>query len=240
MHRGTRSAFDIHCTEYTRILSLQAVTEYTLLLCTFLQLNDSAADQKESVAHTGTDNISLLCQYAQWNGMEKLSIWFGEDANELNGTEGLFFHPWIKRGEPLQAFVDDVFRSFHLNYSEEVEHLGIKAYRYKLDEREFWSAHHYRRNAIYGSWCPDGLLYMGVTQTPGVCVCVCMSARMCVYVHVSPTPPPVTPVFASKPHFLDGDPSLLRDVKGLHPNRSKHDIVTDVEPVSVKWPLMKG
>lgn len=142
------------------------------------QLNDSAADREESVVHTGTDDIRLLCKFNKWNGMEKLNIWFSEDANELKGTEGLFFHPFIERGEPLEAFVDDVWRSFHLNYTEDTEHCGIPVYRYKLDRREFWSAHQYKRNAMYGSWCPNGLIYMGVTQNPGVCVrahtCVCM------------------------------------------------------------------
>lgn len=173
-----------------------------------IQLNDSAADQEESVVHTGTDDIRLLCKFKKWNGMETLSIWFGEEANELKGTEGLFFHPFIERGEPLEAFVDDVWRSFHLNYSGDTERLGIPVYRYKLDQRQFWSAHHYRRNGMYGSWCPDGLMYMGVTQNPAV------------------------PAFASKPHFLDGDPSLLQDVKGLHPDPAKHDIVVEVEPIT--------
>ena len=179
--------------------------------------------------------------------METLSIWFGEEANELKGTEGLFFHPFIERGEPLEAFVDDVWRSFHLNYSGDTERLGIPVYRYKLDQRQFWSAHHYRRNGMYGSWCPDGLMYMGVTQNPGVCVfvcvcvrvcmCVCVCLCVCVYVYVHPPHSTAVPAFASKPHFLDGDPSLLQDVKGLHPDPAKHDIVVEVEPVSVACPL---
>lgn len=48
----------------------------------------------------------------------------------------------------------------------------------------------------------------------------------------------MVPAFASKPHFLDGDPSLLKDVKGLHPDPAKHDIVVDVEPVSVACHLV--
>ena len=68
-----------------------------------------------------------------------------------------------------------------------------------------------------------------------VLVCMCVSVRACLYV----LPPSLTevPAFASKPHFLDGDPSLLRDVKGLHPDPAKHDIVVDIEPVSVVQPL---
>jgi hypothetical protein len=38
------------------------------------------------------------------------------------------------------------------------------------------------------------------------------------------------PLFLSKPHFLDGDSSLLAGVKGLHPVRSIHDTYLDIEP----------
>ena len=69
-----------------------------------------------------------------------------------------------------------------------------------------------------------------------MCVCVCV----CVCAPILPPPPIEVPAFASKPHFLDGDPSLLQDVKGLHPNRTKHDIVVDIEPVSVGCGLMHG
>ena len=39
------------------------------------------------------------------------------------------------------------------------------------------------------------------------------------------------PVFASKPHFLDADPDYLKNVTGLHPNRSIHDSYLVIEPV---------
>lgn len=38
------------------------------------------------------------------------------------------------------------------------------------------------------------------------------------------------PLFLSKPHFLDGDSSLLAGVKGLNPVRSIHDTYLDIEP----------
>ena len=38
-------------------------------------------------------------------------------------------------------------------------------------------------------------------------------------------------VFASKPHFLDADPDYLKNVTGLHPNRSIHDSYLVIEPV---------
>lgn len=38
------------------------------------------------------------------------------------------------------------------------------------------------------------------------------------------------PLFLSKPHFLDGDSSLLASVQGLHPVRGIHDTYLDIEP----------
>lgn len=38
----------------------------------------------------------------------------------------------------------------------------------------------------------------------------------------------------SKPHFLDADPQLLRNVEGLKPNRSAHDVFVNFEAVIVE------
>lgn len=40
------------------------------------------------------------------------------------------------------------------------------------------------------------------------------------------------PLFASKPHFLDGDPIYNINVKGMHPVREWHDTNLDVEPIT--------
>lgn len=39
------------------------------------------------------------------------------------------------------------------------------------------------------------------------------------------------PMLASMPHYLDSDPSLLNDVKGLSPDVNVHGIEIDFEPV---------
>lgn len=38
-----------------------------------------------------------------------------------------------------------------------------------------------------------------------------------------------SPVYGSKPHFLDTDPALLENVTGLNPNRSLHDVYVNFE-----------
>lgn len=174
-----------------------------------LQVNDSVEDGKLSIIHTGVGDISKIGQFVQWDGLKKLTIWKnGTGANSINGTEGLFFRPNLKEGDNLVAFVDDIKRSIDLVYKEQVKPLGLRALRYGMDNRTFKSAFSEPKNARWGSWCPDGLFYLGPTQ------------------------PKEIPVYGSKPHFLDGDPLLLKSVEGLKPIRSKHDTVIDVEPLT--------
>ena len=174
-----------------------------------IQINNSINDTRPSIIHTGVGDIKNVGQYVQWDGIyRKMDIWPGDTANYINGTEGLFFRPLLKEGEPLEAFIDDAARTFPLVYTGKVTHLGLHAYRYEMPNEMFKSAFTNPENARWGSWNPDGLFYLGVTQYP------------------------IVPVFGSKPHFLDGDPILREKVKGMHPDRVLHETTVDVEPVT--------
>ena len=175
-----------------------------------LQVNNSINDSYPSIIRTGVKDISKIGQFVQWNNLTILHTWPNDGnetgANDINGTEGFFFRPNLKKGDSLTAFVDDIQRSIDLKYVGTVNPLGLKALRYGIDNRTFKSAFDEPENARWGSWCPDGLIYLGPTQLKEV------------------------PVFGSKPHFLDGDELLLESVEGLKPDRVKHDTVIDVEP----------
>ena len=172
--------------------------------CINLQYNASVNDSRPSIIYTGVKHIERIGQFVQWDGLPRLTIWPGDTANDINGTEGLFFKPNINKGEPLQAFVDDVVRSFDLHQEKQVKHLGLEAWRYVLDSSTFLSPLRYPPNSRWGSWDYDGLIYLGVIQYPTV------------------------PVYGSKPHFLDGDPALREKVIGMHPDRALHDTDIDV------------
>lgn len=177
-----------------------------------IQLNNSINDTQDSIIHTGVDGIENIGQYIQWDGLTQLAIWPQEHANDINGTEGLIFHPYVSENEVLQVFIQDVIRSFDITYVGEVQHLGLTTFRFELPNTTFESAFTRSDNAKWGSWNPDGLIYLGATQDP------------------------VVPIFGSKPHFLDGDPSLRQDIIGLDPdpalNRSQYDTQVDVEPTT--------
>ena len=175
-----------------------------------IQMNNSANNSLPSTINTGVGDIDSIGQYVQWQGnVGELQIWpNGMGANDINGTEGLFFHPFLQEGEEIQIYVDDTFRSFTLEQTDVVNIMGVEAFRFTFVNSTFQSAFTNPENARWGSFNPDGLINLGPTQDPPV------------------------PVFGSKPHFLDGDPTLLEKVNGLSPNRSLHDSFLDVNPTT--------
>lgn len=160
-----------------------------------------------STVHTGVKDISNIAQYVKWNGhTQYLDTWPGDKANLIHGTEGIFFKPTLKWGDDLTLFVGDFKRSFNLQNTALVNHLGVRTLRYQFPLSTFQGAFTSPENSRWGSWCPDGLFYMGPIRDPEL------------------------PLYGSKPHFLDGDSSLFEGVDGMEPSKEKHDSHIDVEP----------
>ena len=173
-----------------------------------IQLNNSVDNSLPSTINTGAKDVNSIGQYVQWHGnVKELMVWpNGMGANDINGTEGFFFHPFLQEGEEIEVFVDDIYRSLRLKHIDTVDLMGIEAFRFTLVDSTFQSAFTNPENERWGSWNPDGLFYLGSTQDPAV------------------------PVFCSKPHFLDGDSMLLEKVDGLRPNQELHESYLDVQP----------
>lgn len=175
-----------------------------------IQFNNSINNSFLSVIHTGVQDIDKIGLFEQWKGNEgSLSIWpNGMGANAINGTEGLVFSPLLTENDTLAVFSDDAFRTFKLVRTDTLELMDIRAFRYEIKNSTFESAFTNPENARWGSWNPDGLVFLGPTQDP------------------------IVPVFGSKPHFLDGNPVLREKVDGLVPNRSRHETALHVEPLT--------
>lgn len=157
--------------------------------------------------HTGVGDISRIAQFLEWDGHERyLDVWDTPEANLIRGTEGIFFRPNIRFGDPLTLFIGGLMRAFELQNTAVVDHLGLETFRYRFPSSVFKGAFTEPDNAKWESWSPDGLFYLGHLKDPEV------------------------PVYGSKPHFLDGASSLTDGVEGLNPSWQVHDSHIDVEP----------
>ena len=172
--------------------------------------NGSASSDTSTVStiHTGIDDINSLAQYIQWQNQSGYlnTMWPGFAARRIRGTEGIFFRPNLKQGDELTLFIGDLRRAFDLENTAVVDHMGVETLRYRFPLETFKGAFSHPQNAQWGSWCPDGLFYMGLVKDPEL------------------------PLYGSKPHFLDGADSLFDGVDGLEPSRDYHDSHIDVEP----------
>lgn len=175
-----------------------------------IRVNNSVNDSFPSTINTGVKNVSNIGQFIVWKGNEgSVNVWpNGMGANDVNGTEGLVFHPFLLEDEVLEVFSDDAFRTVRLVHTDTLELNGINVFRYEIENSTFESAFSNPENVRWGSWNPEGLFFLGPTQDP------------------------VVPVFGSKPHFLDGDPSLREKVGGLSPNRELHETTLHVDPLT--------
>lgn len=129
-----------------------------------IQQNASINDSYFSIIYTGSDDINKVGQFKQWDGIERLDLWPGPTANDINGTEGFFFKPYLQKDDKVMIFVDDTLRSFTMVHKRDVKIKGLDAYQYELPPSIFESAHTNPDNARWGSWCPNGLIYIGVLQ----------------------------------------------------------------------------
>ena len=170
-------------------------------------MTNGSLSNSTNTIHTGVGNISRIAEFLEWDGhTQYLNTWTNPEANLIRGTEGIFFRPNLKYGDPLILFVGDLKRAFELQNMAVMDHLGLETLRYTFHPSIFKGAFEEADNAVWNSWCPNGLFYLGPIKKPEL------------------------PLYGSKPHFLDGDDSLLEGVEGLQPSRENHDSHIDVEP----------
>lgn len=164
----------------------------------------------EITVDLGTTDYARANSILRINGFDKLPFWNSEFSNSIYGTDAQQMPPSIERGQKLEYFSRDLFRSVSLDFVSETKVNGVSAYRYQVSN---------------GTW--DWTR----KENHGFCIGECPLNGV---MDLSPAYPMNAPIFASKPHFLGADefyPDLLGD-KSLRPNEEKHETWNDVEPVS--------
>jgi len=121
---------------------------------------------------------------------------------DVEGTDGTTHGPGVTDEDTLDVFATDLMRTVEFEYDEEDEIYDIDLLKFEFSDDTF---------------DPNPIYYM---DTLGLA-------------NLAPLPKyRDVPVRVSKPHFLDGDPSLIQDVKGMNPDSDQHDTYICVEPIT--------
>lgn len=132
-------------------------------------------------------------------------VWATDYANRIAGTDGnLFGAPTIS--EKVLLYINDIYRTAYSIYQKDTtDWHGVTLRRYGVQNKDSQNAtENPTEGWQYYNYAPSGMQNLTVVAT--------------------------LPLFISKPHFLDADPSLVSSVVGLSPNRAIHDTYVDIEP----------
>ncbi|XP_060105217.1 scavenger receptor class B member 1 [Heteronotia binoei] len=136
-----------------------------------------------------------------------LSYWRSDQCNQINGTFGEIWPPFMTPSSPLEFYSIDACRSLALQYKEPGEFRGLPIYRYVAPKTLFANGTDYPPNEGFCPCRQSGIQNMSSCQLN-------------------------VPLFLSQPHFLNADPELLETVDGLHPSEEKHGLFVEMHPMT--------
>ena len=157
---------------------------------------------------TGQDDIDALGEIVSWNHANTTQAYEG-DCSKLQGSaEGLLPPGMTGTSHSISIYSTDLCRPLHFTKTGKDTIHGVPVNTFQLDPANFANTTKCSDNHCYNNNLPSGV--QNVTQ------CKMKS-----------------PVFVSRPHFYQADPSYLQQFQtGLQPSADKHNSVLWVEPAS--------
>nr|XP_056715064.1 scavenger receptor class B member 1 [Euleptes europaea] len=171
----------------------------------FVGLNNT--DMGLFTVNTGVDDISKVHMVDTWNGLKKVSYWRSDQCNQINGTSGELWPPFMTPSSPVEFYSPDACRSLKLQFEAPGKIKGIPTYRYVAPKTMFANGTDYPPNEGFCPCRQSGIMNVS-------------SCRL------------NAPMFLSQPHFYNADPELLETVDGLHPSEEKHGLFLELHPLT--------
>lgn len=81
----------------------------------------------------GQKNIRELGKIIKFNGEELLSTWFGDECNEVKGTDGTIYPPHMKKEDGVWLYVPQLCRSFGAEYKHPSKVSGIRTNHFEVN-----------------------------------------------------------------------------------------------------------
>ncbi|CAG0902808.1 unnamed protein product, partial [Cyprideis torosa] len=189
-----------------------------------LYLNNETDDGWYNIKN-GADDIKEVGVVAEWEYSDVLpaSYWLGNksdssdsECHKIIGTDGTMFHPNMDKDEKVYIFNTDLCRSIYAVYRKEIEHRGIKGYRYEVPEEVLYG---WEKNPDNRCFCLEELDNSEACLGDGL-----LDLSGCEN-HV--------PLIMSLPHFLSAEQSTMDMVAGgLSPSEEEHQTYLEIEPLT--------
>lgn len=145
-----------------------------------------------------------------------LNFWGNRSTscNQITGTDGTIFPPFVNKGTILRLFNAELCRSLYLTYQQDTHFHGVKGYRFTAPPSILKDPRESEENRCF---CPD------LQDLPDSCMKQgALALGPC---------RDGAPIAMSPPHFLDGLPEYI-NMSGLTPVRDKHETFMDIEPLT--------
>lgn len=87
------------------------------------------------VVRSGRNNVQDIGRILSWEGKTSMNNWKGrpeDGCNQINGTDGTMFSPFLTREKKVQVFNPQVCRSLTFEYLQDSEMAGISTYQFQL------------------------------------------------------------------------------------------------------------
>ncbi|VDK73193.1 unnamed protein product [Litomosoides sigmodontis] len=182
-------------------------------------INRSGAQKVIEISTGSSDGSIAAGEVLSWDGLKSLPEhwWNSKQARAINGTDGEFYKPFIKKTDTIYVFAPDLCRSIHLTFEKEIEYKDISAYRFTVKEdlldptapgnEGFCGNDGKRFFSEYEKCLPKGLLDLSRCHDGA------------------------PPILFSFPNFLYADKRVKESVIGLNESSVQHDgIIIEIEP----------
>ncbi|XP_067206521.1 sensory neuron membrane protein 1-like isoform X2 [Linepithema humile] len=157
--------------------------------------------------YRGIKNYKDVGRMVSIGNLSKLSVWPGDPCNDLQGTDGTIFPPFLKKEKEVWAYFPDLCRSMGAYYVRPGKEQGFKTL-------------HYSSN-------------IGDPNTNDDLKCLCLEYEGCMPKNVFNAYPCLgAPFRISHPHLYMTDPRYLEMVDGLNPDPEKHEMVFDFDAMT--------
>ncbi|CAG9862240.1 unnamed protein product [Phyllotreta striolata] len=165
--------------------------------------NTEGQDGFFSMYYANDENFGRMLS---WNFKNRTDFYEGH-CNDIRGSAGELY-PINRRRDKLVLFSDQLCKYAELEYVEDVVIKGVKGYKYTADY-------------IFDN---------GTTRPENACFCTGECFPSGVF-NVSNCRAH-SPTFLSFPHFYQADPYYRNAIKGMKPDKTKHEMYITIEPKS--------